>query len=450
GQGYDFNPDTGQLIRNGLILVNSTPADAGVFINDKPESDLTPASFPVPDGDYGIRISREGYRDWLKTVSVTGSEVEWLYYPLLLPNELTTNNLTVFLRPEFVGVSPSGDNLLVRQASNEPEFDLISYSTAGVSDEESLTLPDELLELGEGKLGDFAFEGWASNNRHVLLTHSVGSRTEYIWLDLEDVSLSRNLTEDFDLNLREVRFIDGDAQQLYAIVTSDLRRINLENDTISTPIVRDLGRYVLHQDRFVVFVRNEGKASQLGLIENDEEPQILQELGQPASNYRLEFAEFDNVFYLSLLDLSAGQMSLITNPNLVELGTSFTPLAFNQAGTKYISFSRNGQFITMQAGDKFLTYDLDRKRRSSFEIDFKIGANDEAIWLDGYRLALADNKSLLHMFEFDGANEADLLKSNSSLSPIYSSGQNVLYSFTPPAEGGRVFLQGTPFTIPEN
>ena len=450
GQGYDFNPNTGQLIKNGLILVNSTPQDASVIINDHAESDLTPASFPVPDGEYRVKITRDGYRDWHKTIKVTGSEVEWLYYPLLIPNQLVSNNLTVFLRPEFAGVSPSGDNLLVRPAVAEPRFDLISYSTAGVSNEQTITLPEGLLRLGGGKLGAFGFEGWASDSQHVLITHTVGRNLEYIWLDIEDVEDSRNLTEDFDLPLRDVRFIDGDADQLYTIVTNDLRRINLDNDTISAPIVRNVGRYVLHQDRFVVFIRNEDSGSQLGLIEDDGQPKIIQELDEPAANYRLEFAQFDDVFYLALLDIKAGQTSLITNPNLIDLGTALTPLVFNQPNTEYISFSRNGQFITMQAKDKFLTYDLDRKRRSSFELDFELGANREAVWMDGYRLLLRDKENLLKLFEFDGGNPTDLVRVHDQLNPVYSSGQNVLYSFTPPAQGGRVFLQGTAFTIPQN
>ena len=451
GQGYDLDPDTGRVIKNGLILVNSVPENATVSINDKPESDLTPSSFPVPDGFYQIRIDHDGYRSWSKQVQVTGSEVEWLYYPLLIPNELSPQNLTVFLKPEFIGVSPSGQDLLVRQKSNKPTLTIVSFSLSGVSNEQTLTLPSGLLELGSSsQIGSFGFEGWASDNRHVLLTHTVGKQTEYIWLDVEQLAQSRNLSQEFDLGLKDVRFINGDEQQLYAVVNNDLRHIDLGNDTISTPIVRNLGRYVLYKDKFVVYINGVDGGSQLGLIEDDNPPSILQDLSQPANNYRLEFAEFDNAYYLGLLDIKAGQMSLTTNPNLSELGTANTPLVFNLKGAKFISFSRNGQFITMQSGQKFLTYDLDRKRRSSFEVDFELGKQSEAMWLDGYRLGLVDSKNLLHMFEFDGGNTTGLVNVNPAFPPMLNTGQNVLYSLSPTAEGGRVFLQGTDFTAPAN
>jgi len=453
GQGYDLNTSTGRVIRNGLILVNSTPDDAAVSINGQIEPDLTPGSFPVPGGQYDIAIAKAGYRDWHKTVLVTGSEVEWLYYPLLVPSQLVTRNLSVFLRPQFVGLSPSGDRLLVRQSGrDDPVFNLINFSGGGVTNEQSLTLPDSLLTLGAGQnLGVFDFEGWASDNRHILLTHTVGRQVEYIWLDSETVAESRNLSEDFDLALSDVRFIDGDSQRLYAVVNNDLRLIDLGRDTISTPIVRDLGRYVLYQDQIVVYVREvESGGSELGLIEGDDQPQLLRNLPLKPANYRLEFAQFEDIFYLALLDLEQQRLSLTANPNLAELGTAQSPLVFNLNGAQSIAFSRNGQFISVQADERFITYDLDRKRRSSFKTDFKPAADVEAKWLDGFHLSMPDSQGLLRMFEFDGANSTGLLAVNANLEPIYNSGQNMLYTFSPAAQGGRVFLQGTSFTVPES
>lgn len=451
GQGYDLDPGTGQVIRNGLILVNSTPEGAQVTINGVAESDLTPASFPVPDGEYEVSINLGGYRPWQKNLQLDGSEVEWLYYPLLIPSSLETDNLTVFLRPEFIGPSPSGETLLVRQSQARPVLNLLEFSASGVSNERDLSLSAELLNLGSNQApGKFGFAGWADDERHALLTHSRGGRIEYIWLDVQNVALSRNLNDDFGLNLDDVRFIDGDSNRLIGLVDGDLRRINLDSDTISAPVIRSVDRYVLHEDRFIVFIQNREPGSQLGLIEGDNEAQILEELPRPAGNYRLEFAQFDDVFYLALLDRSSGQASLAANPHVRPESEAESPLVFNLTGASQISFSRNGQFITIQAGQRFLTYDLDYKRRYSFRIDYALAAAETAQWLDGYRLSLVGNDGVLRAFEFDGQNSTELIEVNPAFTPIYSGAQNILFSLSPAAEGGRVFLQGTPFTVPEN
>src|SRR5690606_24505534 len=165
-----------------------------------------------------------------------------------------------------------------------------------------------------------------------------------------------NLSSEYDLDLRDVRFINGQANQLYALVGQDLRRLNLDNSTISTPLVRDVNRYVLYEDRFILYLRTDEEAGlQLGLIEDGaDEPITLQNLAGKANRYRLEFAGYDNEFHLALLDTDRGRATVMVDPHLrPEAEEAPQQFAIPTPGARFLSFSRNGQYLLAQGDSDF-------------------------------------------------------------------------------------------------
>lgn len=444
GQGYDINRRTGEVIQNGLLLINTTPEGSTVFINDQAEGDNTPGRFALPEGRYDIRLEQAGYLPWTKQVSVAGSSVEWLYYPRLIPSELVTQNVSALRSLEFAAQSVSGQQLLVRQKSTATTFNLMSLSDSTLTNDQTVTLPRSLLTLGAGKLGNFSFEGWSDDARHLLLMHQVGNRVEYVWLDIEVPAESINLTDEFDLDLRDVRFIDGQPELLYSLVDNDLRRINLSDDTISAPLVRDVTRYVLYEDRFVVYIHTDQADSglQLGLLENGQPARVLAKLEGKAGRYRLEFAAFDDTFHLALLDTEAGQTKVMFNPHNDQ--PSEDNFTMPTTGASFLSFSRNGQYLTAQGDGKFYTHDLDRTRRHTFTLDFDLPKGYEAKWLDGNYLLAHDTKNMLYIFEFDGGNLHPIVQSDPAVEVFVDSDFETLYTFTAAgAASDRTFLQST-------
>lgn len=423
GQGYDVNRKTGEVIQNGLVLINSSPVNATVAINGNSERDATPGRFALPAGDYRFSLNRQGYREWVKNVSVSGSGVEWLYYPLLIPNSPITTQVGAFRSIEFISQSPDAQKFLIRQTASDPSFLVVSVGARGIEDETRISLNAELLAEPD-KTGSFRFEGWANNNRHALLRYTYGESTEYIWLDTVDPSLSRNLTQDFDLQIDEVRFIDGNSQQLYALNGSDLRRFDLTDNTVSAPIARDVKRYILFTNRFVLFIAEDAeRGARLGYIENNSQPRFVAELPEGGDNYLVEFAEFDNDFYLALVNKARGAVRIFTNPHITQSDSiKTTEIILNLAGgAQYLSFSRNGQFVAAQNGSRFVVYDLDYERRYAFQLSYSIGDQQRAQWLDGYRLYIPEittSGDSLHIFEFDGTNDHSIAANIDATYPV--------------------------------
>ncbi len=68
--GYRFNRDTSSIQQGGLVQFASRPIDASVTIGKAKLGDLTPSKITVNPGNYDVKMSKTGYRDWMKNVDV--------------------------------------------------------------------------------------------------------------------------------------------------------------------------------------------------------------------------------------------------------------------------------------------------------------------------------------------------------------------------------------------
>lgn len=74
GRGYRFNLSQGSFEPKGLLVVNSQPNGAQIYINEKLNS-ATNTTITLEPGWYDVRLEKEGYSPWQKTVQVLGEVV---------------------------------------------------------------------------------------------------------------------------------------------------------------------------------------------------------------------------------------------------------------------------------------------------------------------------------------------------------------------------------------
>lgn len=91
-QGKQFLP-TGEIINTGIIRINSKPQDVSVFINDKKVNKTENRVEGIEPGEVKIKLTREGYLDWEKTVTIEAGLVTDLYAQLF-PQELNFEQIT--------------------------------------------------------------------------------------------------------------------------------------------------------------------------------------------------------------------------------------------------------------------------------------------------------------------------------------------------------------------
>lgn len=69
--GYRYNFGTGQIVQTGVLSVSSTPRSATILLDDDPLRATTPALLKnVLPGDHRVRVEKDGYSSWEKTLAV--------------------------------------------------------------------------------------------------------------------------------------------------------------------------------------------------------------------------------------------------------------------------------------------------------------------------------------------------------------------------------------------
>lgn len=84
-RGFKPNLQTGQIDRTGLIVANSTPTGANVYLDDRLTSATNTSIAFLDPGSYKVRIEKEGYSKWEKDIGVKAdlaTEINALLFPL--------------------------------------------------------------------------------------------------------------------------------------------------------------------------------------------------------------------------------------------------------------------------------------------------------------------------------------------------------------------------------
>src|SRR3989339_1743380 len=71
GLGYRFNFDKNTIEKTGALFIKSYPRGANIYVNEKIYKDKTPAVVNrLLANNYQIKVAKEGYHDWQKTLTV--------------------------------------------------------------------------------------------------------------------------------------------------------------------------------------------------------------------------------------------------------------------------------------------------------------------------------------------------------------------------------------------
>lgn len=110
--GYRFDFATKAIKKVGMLILESEPKNADVFINDKQATKKTPykAKGLLP-GDYKVKITKEEYSAWEKNLAVKSKKVSWASHIILFFEKPQAENLTTHIVKDF-NLSPLEDQII--------------------------------------------------------------------------------------------------------------------------------------------------------------------------------------------------------------------------------------------------------------------------------------------------------------------------------------------------
>jgi hypothetical protein len=410
--GFRFDANKGSLEQNAFLQFDSTPSGATVSIDGVVSGSNTPSKNSVPAGRHKIVMWRDGYQTWQKTVNLGPGTLTWLNYTLLVPKSLPIESVANYKSIYSTLASPSGRYMLVQPESNSPTFNLIDLSSDTIKST-NISIPSNVYTQPTTTSGVNTFKpiAWDGGERYVIVSHTYGAKTEWIVLDTQDITASKNVTQLFDLGISKIVFSDNSGNNLYALDSGDIRKLDLNAGTISKPLVSNVTSFDFYNGTKVITYVGNGKSGTtqrvLGIFrEGDDSPAVIRTVNTSSSvPLNIATAFYFNENYVAVsqgnqVDIMSGSYPNTTsdNTNSLKVVASFK----TKQDINNLSFSPAGQYVLAQSGANFASYDLEYQKLSESTIK-SVGMVSPLMWLDGNHI-WSDADGTLTIRDFDGAN----------------------------------------------
>ena len=410
--GFRFDTDKGNLEQYAFLQFNSSPSGATISIDGNVIGLKTPTKKPVPAGKHDVEMWRDGYKTWKKSIDINAGTITWLNYTLLVPKKIIVEPVANYESIYLSLATPKGDDIIIEKQSNIPVFNLVDISSNTIKSK-TITIPTTLYS-DSGTLGVnhvFNINKWDEGGRYVLIEHKYNDNKEWLVLDTQNVNLTKNITRLFDLAINDIVFSGTSGNIFYSLDANDIRKLDLAAGTISTPLVSNVTSFEIYNDTKVITYVGVGKPGTservVGLYrEGDEKPTIIRTVkGDVNIPLHITTTHYYNANYVAIsegmkVDILSGSYPTNTGEttNNMKVITSFK----STKNIENLSFSPSGEFVFIQSGTYFASYDLEYQKFSSSNIEGN-GPISALQWLDDNYI-WSDRDGKLTIREFDGTN----------------------------------------------
>lgn len=440
--GYRFNRTDGTIEQGGLVQLNSTPAGANLTINGTRLSATTSTKTTLSPGQHTIAMSRSGYTPWQKNVDVKSGTILWLNYARLIPLDRPVEHLTTLPAITSSLASPNREWYAMTTKKNTPAIRLVNISNNN-PDDETLTLPElSYTKSANPETDTFTLVSWDPSSRYLLLEHVYDDKSEWLVIDREDVNQTRNITEIFDATIMKPQFSQADTSVLYGIIDGDVRRIDIKASTISAPLVRDVAEFSFYDRTTLIYVTELSEVTKSRSVgyrqDNANEPRAIRSYSDDGSiPLHISLGKYYNQTYVGIaygttIDILSGSLPRSDSEeslSLTAVATMSTPEPID-----YFSNKTDGRFFVAQHANSYSVYDLELQKATTTALRGVAKLEKEMRWIDGYT-AWSSLDGVLRFYEFDGANQNDVMPIVVGQNPALTPNNVFLYAPTVDEKG---------------
>ncbi len=438
--GYGVN-SKGQIIQSGLVFVSSAPAPADIYLNGQINSATTNARLQIPAGQYTLKLTRTGYRPWIRSLGVEGGSVEHFDYPVLFPTKIVTTTLKQYTaQPGLTTESPSSQWLLTQDAPNIDtfdEYDLSNQKQLATTLPLTLTVPSNLFSSTQPTT-NWSLVQWFGDNNHLILKRNFSGGSEYILFDRQNPSDSVNLTTALKLDATtSLSFYNNNDNQYYLYDTDN---DSLSEATLSNPspvvILKNVLNFDAYANNAIVYVTDSDAPTGKVLVNVLQGTQVFHigQMQSSESQYLVAMSQFSGNWYVAFSSSGLSKVYLYENPvsNLQNQPKApLVPLAILQINQpSFLSFSGNSQILAAQTGGVFATYDILNQNAYSYQVGSAIPASEQATWMDSYHFTIVSSSKII-VFDYDGSNLQTLQPALAGYPELFDSSHKWAYVLAP-------------------
>lgn len=440
--GYRYNQGDGRIEQGGLVQFDSQPNGAEVTIDGTVFGTHTPSKTTLAARNHTIKISRSGYQDWNKTVNLVAGAVLWLNYARLIPNQLTPENVTDFPAVSGATSSPDQKTMAIIEKADTPVIQLADVSGDSVKTT-VLTLPDDSFTHPDaGKTQSFTLMDWDASSRYFLVKHTYNdAKIEWLLVGSRDASQTKNISRLFDVQASKVVFSGNDNRILYALIGTDVRKIDMGASTLSRPLVSNAAEFAIFDQTTIVYTTAYDATTgsrTVGYFEDGDQN------ATPISTFKddgtaplhIALGRYFGDMYTAIdhgntVTITTGDLPTLSTPNPHQQTVATVTVS---GGVDHLSIRTEGRFVIMQNQGTFVTYDLELKKQTTTVLHGTAPFTHELGWIDGY-MPWSDRDGMLRLYEFDGANQHDIMPVVPGMTVDLSQNGKYLYGIGKSADG---------------
>lgn len=402
--GYWINENF-EVSRSGMLQINSSPIGATVSIDDEQLSQRTSTSRVIPAGEHTVKIEKDGYSSWSKTVEIKDGLLYRLHYPQLFSLERVAEEIPLKFDIARISVSPRQDLALLIA-------NLSKWSLVNLEDDEVKPREFDLSSILAGESEILSIEWNNDQNRVLVNTRSSVEKNSWFLIDLQNIDRSINLTNEFGTGFSKISILNNSADSLLALKDKNLQRININNRSVSAILVEGVEKYYSYGNDIVFTAKDKDEKGYIGLLHKDE-VKVLSEIENVDADVFL--SKFYDNEYLTVVN--GKQVEVFKRDNLEEATLSYQ-LSFEPVKVK---MERLGGFVVMNNDTVMATLDMESEKLSEWSIE-----NAKFGWLDGDTIYVVVDDELV-VYDFDGLNRIVVTKNVDSNYPAVIAGNKWLY-----------------------
>ena len=414
--GYRFNRSEGRIEQGGLLQLDTRPGGADVSIDGVNLGSRTAAKAAVGAGQHYVTMNRGGYRQWQKSVSVAPGSVVWLDYARLIPSELKTENMASFPTLSQSLASFNAKWMAIKEDPATPQVILVDISRENIK-QSSFEIPASVFTAPTaGKAQQFTLEAWDPTNRYLLVKHTYNDTAlEWLLVDAENPSQTINITRLVNVPMSNIVFSGASSNVLFVQVGTDIRKIEINSGTLSRPLVSNVVEFSLYDRSTILYTTSivaETGVRSVGYYEDGaEKPHVLKSFADDGKALlKVALGKYFNDAYVAIAygeEINVYRGALPSGDATVASMTHQT--TFTQpGGAAFMEVRNKGRFIVVQKDGDFQVYDNELKQFTKTSLKNSSGIVSKIGWLDGY-YAWSDLGGMLRLYEFDGANQSDIM-----------------------------------------
>lgn len=444
-QGYRFNRYEGQLEQGGLVQFNSAPSDASIWLDNAQLGIHTQGRLTLSAGKHTISMRKDGYYDWNKDVTVQPGAILWLHYVRLVPKQLAISTPVDFSGVSSDSTSLDGKKLAVIENATQPIVKVVT-ADSDTPQTATITLPaTSFAAPAAGESQSFEASNWAHDNRYLLIKHTYGDKVEWLSVDSATPATVKNITRLLGVTATSLVYSKDDANTVFVLDNnSDIRRANVDQKTLSGPLVQDVASFNLYDSSTVAYVTKpsatDGKRIAAYLTLGAKKPRVVSEFDSAITgDIQFKAGSYGGNRYLAI---ATGETVKILTGDL-SASDAEKPAAFTAYGTftvtggvQYMGFSlEEKRFLYAHNATTITTFDLDS--RTAVAHDFATEQTKEIHWIDRYHFTALENGGLV-MYDYDGTNGHTLLSKAIDNTALLLQNSRYIYGLQPAATGGQL------------